>query len=76
MYQYRVYRNKKSTSVYTKGSMNKHMQTVHHSGGGAVYAFGMIGAAVYYLQHADSLTTGAWGLLKAVLWPAFFVSLL
>lgn len=41
--------------------------------GGPVYFFGGIGAAVYYLH----TTTGFWpsvvALLKAIVWPAFFV---
>ncbi len=45
----------------------------HHHHGGALYFLGMIGAAVYFLQHA----TGWWGLavalLKALVWPAFLV---
>lgn len=53
--------------------MNKHIQTVNHSGGGMVYGFGLIGAAVYYLQHASSFQDGLYGLVKAFLWPAFFV---
>lgn len=38
--------------------------------GGAIYGLGVLGAAVYYVQHATSFTEGAWGLLKAILWPA------
>ena len=43
------------------------------AGGGAVYGLGMLGALVYYLQHASSLSTVLMGLVKAILWPAFFV---
>ena len=42
-------------------------------GGDAVYGLGLIGALVYYIQHAD----GFWGvllaILKALVWPAFVV---
>jgi hypothetical protein len=42
-------------------------------GGNAVYALGLIGALVYYVQQAD----GFWGFIVAVfqalVWPAFFV---
>ncbi len=43
------------------------------SGSGAVYGLGMIGAAVYYIRFADGFWDGAFGLLKALVWPAFFV---
>ncbi len=41
--------------------------------GGAMYGLGMIGAAIYYLQHAATFGEGVIGLLKAVVWPAFLV---
>jgi hypothetical protein len=43
-----------------------------HSGS-AVYGLGFIGAAVYYLSTATSFWMGVWGLLKALVWPAFLV---
>lgn len=45
----------------------------HAAGGGGAYGLGMIGAAVYYLQHASSFWMGVGGLLKALVWPAFLV---
>jgi hypothetical protein len=33
----------------------------------------MIGALVYYLQHAASFGDGLLGILKALLWPAFLI---
>ncbi|MCB0877383.1 MAG: hypothetical protein KDC46_00175 [Thermoleophilia bacterium] len=42
-------------------------------GGGAVYGFGLIGAAVYYVRFADGFWDGALGLLKALVWPALLV---
>jgi hypothetical protein len=41
--------------------------------GGSVYGVGFIGAAVYYLQHADSFWMGVLGILKACVWPAMLV---
>ena len=41
--------------------------------GGAVYGLGFVGAAVYYIQQATTFWGGAWGLLKALLWPGFLV---
>jgi hypothetical protein len=43
------------------------------SGSGAVYGLGLIGAAVYFIQHASSFGEGAIGLLKAFVWPAFLI---
>lgn len=36
-----------------------------------VYGLGVIGAAVYYIQVSTSFWMGAWGIIKAFLWPAF-----
>lgn len=41
--------------------------------GGALYGFGLLGALVYYIQHADSILAGFVGVLKAVVWPAMLV---
>ena len=41
--------------------------------GGAVYGLGLIGALVYYINHATSFGTGVYGVLKAIVWPAFLV---
>jgi hypothetical protein len=44
------------------------------SGGGGVYGLGMIGAAVYYWQRADSdIGSRVRALGKAFVWPAFVV---
>jgi len=42
-------------------------------GGGAVYGIGLIGALVYYIQHAATFGDGAFGVLKAIVWPALLV---
>ncbi|RJQ35021.1 hypothetical protein C4568_01710 [Candidatus Parcubacteria bacterium] len=42
-------------------------------GGGFVWFLGAIGAAVYYIQSADSFLQGAFGILKALVWPAMLV---
>ena len=42
-----------------------------HSGSFA-YFLGFIGAAVYYIQMAESFMAGVVGFLKALVWPAFF----
>ncbi len=38
------------------------------------YMLGIIGAAVYYISAATGFWTGAVGLLKSLVWPAFLVS--
>jgi hypothetical protein len=40
---------------------------------GALYAFGMIGAAVFYIAQATGFWMGVLGFLKACVWPAFLV---
>jgi hypothetical protein len=39
----------------------------------AVYGLGLVGAAIYYIQHADTLMAGVIGVAKALVWPAFLV---
>ena len=34
---------------------------------------GLIGAAIYYISVATSFWIGVLGLLKAIIWPVFFV---
>ena len=43
------------------------------SGGGAVYGLGLIGAGVYYWQHAHGFWAHIWAIGEALLWPAFLV---
>ena len=42
-------------------------------GGGAVYGLGLIGAVVYYWQHAHGFLAHVWAIGEAILWPAFLV---
>jgi len=41
--------------------------------GDAVYGLGLIGALVYYIQHADGFWYVVLGILKALVWPVFLV---
>lgn len=41
--------------------------------GGCAYFLGFIGAAVYYIQTATSFGNGAFGILKALVWPAILI---
>jgi hypothetical protein len=38
-----------------------------------IYGLAFIGALVYYIQRADSFTSGILGVLKAIIWPAMIV---
>ncbi len=39
----------------------------------AVYGLGLIGAIVYFIQHATSFWMGLLGILEAIIWPAIVV---
>jgi hypothetical protein len=41
--------------------------------GGGIYGFGLIGAAIYYIQHATTFLLGIIGIIKAIFWPAVLV---
>lgn len=41
----------------------------NHAGTGAIYGLGMIGAAVYFIQHSTTITDGVIGIIKAIFWP-------
>ena len=45
----------------------------NNASSGAIYGLGIIGAAVYYIQHATTLLAGVIGIIKAVFWPAVIV---
>lgn len=48
----------------------------NHGGGcssSAVYGLGFIGAAIYFIQHAQTFGAGVLGVLKAIVWPALVV---
>lgn len=38
-----------------------------------VYCLGFLGAAVYYITNATSFFGGVWGVIKALVWPAFLI---
>lgn len=41
----------------------------NNAGSGAIYGLGVIGALVYFLQHATTFLAGVIGIIKAVFWP-------
>lgn len=40
---------------------------------GMVYGLGVIGAAIYFIQHSHTFWIGVLGILKALVWPAFLI---
>lgn len=42
----------------------------NNAGSGALYGMGMLGALVYFLQHATSVWGGIVGVFEAIFWPA------
>lgn len=40
---------------------------------GAIYGLALVGAAIYFIQHAATFWLGVLGLLKALVWPALLV---
>jgi hypothetical protein len=41
--------------------------------GGALYGMGVLGALIYFIQHASTFGDGLIGILKAIVWPALVV---
>ena len=41
----------------------------NNAGSGAIYGLGMLGALVYFLQHATTFQEGLLGIFKAIFWP-------
>ena len=44
-----------------------------NKGMGAVYGLGLLGALVYYIQHASTFTATIWGIVLSLVWPAYLV---
>ena len=63
---------KKNLFIHIKKGKKNHTKCAGPCGG-AIYFFGLIGAAVYYIQTATSFWGGVLGILKAIVWPAFLV---
>ncbi len=41
----------------------------NNAGSGAIYGIGVLGALVYFIQHATSFVDGVVGVFKAFFWP-------
>ncbi|MFC1663007.1 hypothetical protein ACFL04_02445 [Patescibacteria group bacterium] len=39
----------------------------------AIYGMGFVGAAIYYISEATTFWVGVFGVIKAIVWPAFLV---
>jgi hypothetical protein len=50
--------------------MSNHSSHAHN---GAVYFFGFIGAAIWFISNSTGFWLGLLGFLKAIVWPAFLV---
>jgi hypothetical protein len=54
-------------------SKHCHDRHYHSNAGDAVYGFGVIGAAIFFIGQATSFGVGVLGFLKAIVWPVFLV---
>jgi hypothetical protein len=45
----------------------------NNAGSGAIYGLGMLGALVYFIQHANSIMEGFVGIFLAIFWPGVAV---
>ncbi len=41
----------------------------NNAGSGAIYGLGVLGALIYFLQHATSFVDGIVGVIQAIFWP-------
>jgi len=48
-------------------------EKVYTGSSSAIYCLGFIGAAVYYIGHAQGFWMGVLGFLQALVWPALLV---
>lgn len=63
----------KETTHKVNKTININKNRYQTRGGGAVYCLGLIGAAIYYIQNASGFWPVILAILKAIVWPAFFV---
>lgn len=49
------------------------MGVKNNAGSGAIYGLGMLGALVYFVQHASSFLDGLIGIFLAIFWPGVVV---
>lgn len=59
--------------VYCDDKKERKKTNDRHTADSALYFFGFIGAAIYYISTASTFWIGVIGFLKAMVWPAFLV---
>ena len=54
---------------------NRHSHPAGRDSGmlGGIYGMAFIGAAVYFIQHAETFWLGVLGFIKALFWPAVLI---
>lgn len=62
----------KDTETKQEKGWHKHV-TVNKGSSGAIYGLGILGAAIYYIQHSPTFLLGFIGIKKAIFWPAVLV---
>ncbi len=63
-----------SNETSTSNREQPRTKIIHRTGASeAVYGLGLIGALVYYIQHATTFGMGVLGVLKAIVWPAMLI---
>jgi len=55
----------------TKKTKCKHF--AHSCNGGGMYFLGFVGSLIYYISTATGFWNEVWGVIKALVWPAFLV---
>ena len=56
-----------------KDETSRNYSHTSNASGGAVYGFGLIGAAIFFISHAATFWMGVLGFFKAIVWPAILV---
>jgi hypothetical protein len=63
-----------TTEGNTRTEARREKRVIYRTAASApVYGMGLIGAWVYYLQHAETIWMGLLGILKGIFWPGFLV---
>jgi len=66
-------KKRKSKNFKNKLLKKKITCSRHESCSGAIYGLGFIGSLIYYLSTATGFWMGVFGVLKAMVWPAFLI---
>lgn len=64
----------KEEGATIRGKVVTHRWHEHrHGPTGGVYGLAFVGAAVYFIQQADTFGMGVLGFFKAIVWPAILI---